>query len=427
LASINGRLAAADQIDIASGDIDITTTGSLDALGPIGEIQLASNNASGALIGDGLTGSGYALSNAEFGRLKAGEIAIIGDDMSALSTDMTIGTLAINAGQLYGSDGAVVFATGNRATQTPSGTLRIAGAVTATGFTPTNEVDIFADVVELDTATGSLKVSDSAGSLGGLVYIEADRVHVADNAILTKLRADPHYAGHIDDLNRPASVQRTDGVLNALGIDFEVSDAILIQNTGTALVPAGVVTSFGDNSDTEIGGDTTPPTGGREVVLNAQLKDAAGSTLTGKAAFDAAITQAKADAVADGETFGAELDPLSTFNNCVILTGVCSFSQSDPVAALSSEITVVTNATLDDSPVAPAADDSDEGEDGSSDDKDEDSDTDEGSAPITPPTPLINTRALNPNVDVVEPVSGAGNPALFGSAVNETTAQGDAQ
>ena len=76
------------------------------------------------------------------------------------------------------------------------------------------------------------------------------------------------------------------------------------------------------------------------------------------------------------------------------------------------------------SPSAPAADDADEGDDGSSDDND-DSDGDSGAAPIAPPAPLINTRQLNPNVNVVEPVAGAGNPALLGSAVDEGITQGE--
>ena len=105
---------------------------------------------------------------------------------------------------------------------------------------------------------------------------------------------------------------------------------------------------------------------------------------------------------------------------------VCTYL-SVAAAPPASEITVITGANLDDSPTAPAADDADEGEDGSSEDQEEEADNDEGSAPIAPPQPLINTRPLNPDIDVVEPVSGAGNPALFGSAVNEATVQGDDQ
>ena len=158
-------------------------------------------------------------------------------------------------------------------------------------------------------------------------------------------------------------------------------------------------------------------------MINGQIQTDTG-IVTGKAAFDLLIAHEKAKALANGETFASDLTLTSTFNGCVITTGVCAFGQSDPVAALSSEIIVVNQAVLDESPVAPAADDSDEGDDGSSDKDDEDSKSDEGSSPIAPPTPLISTRALDGNVNVVEPVSGAGNPALFGSAIDETTVQG---
>ena len=159
-------------------------------------------------------------------------------------------------------------------------------------------------------------------------------------------------------------------------------------------------------------------------MINGQIQTNTG-IVTGKAAFDLVIASLKAEAVADGKTFASDLTSTSTFNGCVILSGVCSFSQADPVAALSSEITTVTNATLDESPFAPTADDSDEGDDGSGDKKDEDEKDDKGSSPISPPSPLISTRALDGDVNVVEPVSGAGNPALFGSVVIETTVQGE--
>ena len=210
-------------------------------------------------------------------------------------------------------------------------------------------------------------------------------------------------------------------MLNAAALDLSGTQTIYIQNTGTSIAPAGFFTTLGK---TDVGPHDKVTAGSVNLVINGQLLTSTG-VVTGKAAFDLAIAMAKADAVARSETFAADIEPASTFNGCVIVTGVCAFGQSDPVAAISSEITVVTNAVLDESPVAPTADDSDEGDDGSSDKKDEDDSTDEGSSPIAPPTPLISTRALDGNVNVVEPVSGAGNPALFGSAVDETTVQGE--
>ena len=428
--TVNGRLSAGRRIDIASRDIDITESGSIDALGSTGEILLASNNPNGAFIGDGLTPSGgYMLSNAEYARLKAGQIAVVGIDQVELATDLTIGTLTINASQLYGTNGTALFASGNRTTQTPSGILRIAGAVTASGFTATNEIDLLAGTVELEAEKGSLKIDNGSGGLGGQIVFEANHVHVASDAILTKLRADPLYEGHIKELNAPSLVQRTDGVLNAANLDFSSkSQTVYVQNTGSVAVPAGVLTRLDTNTSSNTNNTTSNegvrPPGGSEFVINGQIQTNTG-IVTGKAAFDLVIASLRAEAVRDGKTFASDLTPTSTFNGCVISTGVCAFGNTDPVAALSSEIRTVSNATLDESPVAPAADDSDEGDDGSGDKDDEDSKSDEGSSPIAPPAPLISTRALDGNVNVVEPVSGAGNPALFGSAVDETTAQGE--
>ncbi len=415
VATVNGAWRAPD-IELVSGDIAISQTGSLDALSADGTIFLGSTNPAGVIIGDGQSGSGYTLDNGEFSRLKAGEIGVIGID-GPQSTDMTIGNLSIAGSQLYGANGTVVFATGDSATETPGGILRIAGAVNATGFAPANEIDLLSGTVEIEAVNGSLKVTDGTNNLGGLVYIEADRIHVASDAILTKLRADPLYAGHITDLNTAPAVARPDGVLNALGLELYPTQTLYVQNTGTGSKPAGFLTVF---DKTEVVAPHQPPTGGVEVVINGQFQTSTG-TLTGRAASD--LVQANAKTETDAF---AGFSSTSQLNGCLFLGGACAGAlAADPVASISSEITVVTGAALDDSPTAPTADDADEGEDGSSEDKDEDDDGDPGASPIAPPTPLINTRQLNPNVNVVEPVSGAGNPALLGSAVNEDTAQGD--
>jgi hypothetical protein len=175
-----------------------------------------------------------------------------------------------------------------------------------------------------------------------------------------------------------------------------------------------------DDEGTEIGGEDPQP-GGLDIVFNGQLQRPDGTILTGRQAFDVALAAAKAD-LDPGETFGTDLVAGSTFNGCVILSGSCGGgSDSDPVKAISSEIKLVTNATLDDSPVAPMADDMDEGDAGDGQDDEED-ESDEGSSPIEPPMPLINTRALDGDVDVTDPVSGSGNPALIGSPVDAAAA-----
>jgi hypothetical protein len=51
------------------------------------------------------------------------------------------------------------------------------------------------------------------------------------------------------------------------------------------------------------------------------------------------------------------------------------------------------------------------------------SETDDGSSPIAPPTSIIDSRALDQDVDVNEPVSGSGNPALIGSSLSEPSTE----
>ena len=367
-------------------------------------------------IGDGESGTGYTLDNSEFSRIKAGEIAIIGVD-GQQATDMTIGNLSISGSQLYGEGGIILFATGDRATETPGGILRIAGALNATGFAPTNEIDLLSGTVEIEAVGGSLKVSDASNGLGGLVYIEADHIHVASDTILQKLRADPLYDGHITDLNTPLQVARPDGVLNALGLDLHPGQTLYVQNTGTAARPAGFLTTF---ENTDVTPPDTTPEGGVEVVINGQFLTDNG-TVSGREAFELV----KADAATDPQPFAGFSDD-SQLNGCAFISTACSqfVSTPPPVAAVSSEIAVVTTPLLDDAPLAPATDDDADEGDGSSDDDDGD-DGDDGASPIAPPAPLINTRQLSPNANVEQPVAGAGNPALLGSPVNESPPQGD--
>ena len=413
----------ADAIELTSSDLDIASGGALVGTG-FGEISLVSTNTNQVLLGDGLSGSGYTLNNAEFGRIRGGDIFIAARENSGQAVGMLIGDLAVSGSQL-GSFGELTLVVGDRnADSLTAGLIRVNGNVIATGFGAEQGIDLTAGTVEVNAATGTLSVTGSNNQISGYLELEGDRIHVASDEILLKLRANPQYLGYIRELNAPAAVQRPEGVIRAAAVDLEGNKSILIQNTGTRQLPAGVFAGFDPRSGeegTDIGGEVTMP-GGLDIVFNGQLQRPDGTILTGRQAFAAARAAALADLDA-GEVFGADLVPSSTFNGCGITSGVCAGAQ-DPVAAISSEITIVTNAALDDSPVAPAADDSDEGGDGSSDQDEDEDDSDEGSSPIEAPAALISTRALDGDVNVVEPVSGAGNPALFGSAVNETTVQG---
>ena len=243
-----------------------------------------STNATQALIGDGLTGSGYALSNAEFGRIEGGSVFILARGDASAAQDMLIGDLTVtgpSAGStIESSEGILVFATGDIDGETPGGVIRVVGDVIATGFGSGNAIEFYADRFELDAATGSVAITSSGGALArrarSLCRPDPCR-RVA--SILDQLAADPQYAGYQDDLNAPATVQRPEGVLNAATIWIESDNLqnILIQNTGTEESPAGFLAQeVFVNDDDEIAG----PPGSIDVVVNGQLQTE-GGTLTG--------------------------------------------------------------------------------------------------------------------------------------------------
>jgi len=404
LATLNGLWQASD-VELTSNDIDIGANGGIDA-GNSGLIRLVSTNATQALIGDGITGTGYALTNAEFGRLSAGNVQIGARGDASAAIDMLIGDLDIT-GPLAGSTiddplGSVVFATGDPVTQVAGGVIRIVGDVTATGFTDTNALEFYTGRFELDAATGSISIFGSGTTLGGELGLYADQIHVASGTILDQLAVDPQYSGYQNDLNAPAAVQRPEGVLNAgvIWIESDNLQDILIQNTGTAETPAGFFANeVFVNDDFEIAG----PPGSIDVVVNGQLITEAG-TLTGVAVRDALVA-------------GEDLSPFtanSTINGC-LLTGACGVIEPPeppeppfppgftPTPGIQDEVRLIQQDLL-----PPPMFDNDAFID------DNDETTEEGeTSPIEPPQPLFDTSGLGDDGDVDDPVSGSGNPALM--------------
>jgi hypothetical protein len=303
--------------------------------------------------------------------------------------------------------------------------LRIVGDVSARGLLSTNSVEFYADLFELDAATGSLRVTGSGTAPGGEILIEAAQIHIADGNILARLEDDPLYAGRIADLNAPAAVTRPEGVISAGFIDLYPAQTLYIQNTGTRATPAGFLAADVDATPPDV-----PPSGGVQAVVNGQFVTDAG-VLTGKDAYDAVVAS------------GADFIGFSTegqLNSCLFIGGCLISAEQDPVRGISSEIQMVTGPVLSDTPAAVPS------EAGSGSDEEEEEQTQgaeaaveaakaateaaaesSASSPIVPPAPLVDTRPLTPPGDVTQPVTGSGNPALIGSAVNESTAQGDAQ
>jgi hypothetical protein len=427
-ATVNG-LWSAPVVELWSNDIDIDVESGIDA-GAGGTIRLISTNGAQALIGDGLSGSGYQLGNSEFGRLNSGSVEIVARGDASAPIDMLIGDLSIT-GPSAGStiddpNGYVAFATADLQTETPGGVIRVVGDLTASGFLDTNSLEFYTGRFELDAATGSVTINSSGGALSGELGLYAPQIHVAEGSILDQLSVDPQYAGYQEDLNAPASVQRPEGVLNAATIWIESDNLqnVLIQNTGTTETPAGFLAQETFiNDDSEVAG----PPGSIDLVVNGQLQTE-GGVLTGIAVRDASVGDA------DLTPFTAN----STINGCLLI-GACVQTPNNPfppdftpTPGIQDEIVLIG-----DDPAPPP-------EFGNEDVIDDNDEETEDTSPIVPPQPLFDTSEMgeaeakgnpafnttmrsHPGIvqegDVDDPVSGGGNPALM----EEPTGSGETQ
>jgi filamentous hemagglutinin family protein len=395
--TING-VASAPTISLTSSDITIGTGGRLDA-GSTGSVELYGTNSAGMRIGDTSFGGGYILDRAEFSRISSGQLSVY-TLLTGLPVDMTIGDIDISAGQagatLGNPDGAVTFSVGaqTQGYYTPAGTIRVTGSVRANGFSTSNAL-VFADrTTEVDAERGLIEItSDSTGTLGGTIRFLGDRLHVAQAAILDRLEQDPYYAGRADDINTPLPVARPAGVVRAYNIDLSNAVGVLVQNTGSSLVPAGI-TFFANGP---IWSPMMESPGIVEYIINGQLITSSGM-MTGIAVHDFLADDKNRNAFAEG----------STINGCLVTTVDCPNPAASVLATglgLPDFIDVLSTPAL--GGPDPVFDESPSEEEEAAAGK---------SSPIPPPTPLIFTGPLNPPISVDEPVSGSGNPAFIGGA-----------
>ena len=389
LATVNGTWSGPD-VNVVSNDIDITGTGSINA----GDVELYSTNATQTVVGDGVGGGGYQLSDAEFDRINVNGELEVGAWVGGGAADrMMFGDLTYTDDSEGGIE--IEFAVFEDDSEVGDGSMRVVGDMVFNGMSGDDSVHFTTGLFELDAATGSVSLFSGGTTLGGELALNADRIHVAAGSILDDLAENPTYTGYQQDLNEAADVQRPEGVLRAdtLWIESDNLQDILIQNTGSGGqggVPAGfLVRQAFINDEVE-----TPP-GSVNLIINGQVVTE-GGTLTGVAARD--------ELVGDSDTAGATSN--STINGCP-LTGVCVIKSEEPPPnpdVIDDQIDLINDNPLGD------------GDFGNEDSIDDNEEGDEGAEnPISPPQPLFDTRPLVPTGDVSDPVSGTGNPALLGS------------
>ncbi|MEP7315093.1 MAG: hypothetical protein ABI667_00185 [Sphingomicrobium sp.] len=390
--SVTGAISAPDYVGLTSSDIDIVNGASIDS-SAIGFISGSSN---GTFIGDNLGGTGgYRLSQAEIDRTtsQAYEFEVSTDRGAAAS--MLIGDLTLD---MIGSGNQDVaeFWIGDNQTGISSGTIRVVGDALFR-VTPNQQVSFEATTFELDVATGSLSLLDGQNNLSGVLGLYAQNIFVASGDILTKLEADPRYAGYVAELNAPVQVQRPEGVLHAASMDIDSFNGpiqnIIVQNTGTADLPAGFLLTNADIG----GGEFFPQPGSVNLVINGQIVTQTG-TLTGVAVRDLLVSQFGSDGFVAG----------STINGCLLIGG-CGAADPDLLPP-AINITPTQIAILTDDPLG----ESDFGNEPDIDDGIDGDVAGDASSPIEAPQPLFDARPLTDEGLIDDPISGAGNPSLYG-------------
>lgn len=412
LLSITGTVAA-PAIQLISSDIALASTAVVDA-GDTGKIEIAAINTPSMRIGDGTSGAGYLLDNAEFARINSGALTLASGLLDGQAVTIQIGTLGIT-GPLVGStidlpDGDVVFATGqaplliNPAASAGlpsvgSGVIRVSGALSAHGFTAGNRLVFNTGVVEVDATTGSIEITDAGTGLTGTIRLEADALRVAAPTVLARLATDSKYAERSVDLNAPTGTSRPNGIVRAATIDAARASSVLIQNTGTAAAPAGFVTN---NNGLLLNGNVDPGT--LDVIISGRFIN---PDVTGTVLHDQLLTTQNA----------ASFTAQSSANNCLFSTIACVA----PVPPTPDNVLTFDNLTigaLAQIATAPAVQELASYEETDQERREREQGGEVAKkALIVPPAPLISTRPLNPPTDIEEPISGSGNPGLVGGGL----------
>ena len=386
-----------------SNDIAIGAEGGISG----DEIVLISTNATQTMVGGGLSGTGYLLDGAEFGRLSAPSLTIIGTPDASAAIDMLIGNLGLS-----GSEGAKQYTF-------VSGRMRVVGNVIGTNFSSVNTVNFEAGIVEVDAVNATIALGGVGTPLGGVLQFTTPNLHVAETSILDKLAVDPEFADRDLALQTAPTTARPDGVIRANEIDVILDGGalnpsattlaataaaspytIFIQNTGTLSSRAGFFAAVTD---------IVPPEGmapgSINMVINGQLTGGT-APLTGADVRDAMIPAGSAPNYTSN----------SSINGCPVSGGACVNivpppppPHYDPAPPLASEFVLISAPTADDLPF---------GNEETIEDNKEDGGDNSATSPIVPPQPLFDTRPMETENETDEPISGGGNPALIGAGVN---------
>jgi len=366
LATFNGT-ASSPTITVTSSDIDVASGASLGAAGITNLLTLnALDNGQAIVLGDGPAAPGQYHFD-EDGNIRATSVvfnALNGGDIQVFDADI---------------DGSATSGGGvTNVTLNTGGVVLVNGLVNWINAGANDTLTINAgNLIRVDTDTGGIQMTNSAGNLAGILALTANNVWVGNGALLSQLAANLNFVGRDAALGTNSGTPNQQGFVRAGTIIANVANSFLVQNSGTPQLFAGIDTGAGGLSLNSTG--ATPATlivYGRQTTGNGVLitnEDFLGS-------------------VNVGGTGGFTDD--SSVNGCEIGSGT---SCNAPIFAFD-------NSSI----LGPLKDDDDDKK------KDQQSDDD---ARVDPSLRLINTTPINLDHTINDPVTSGGDVVVGGGPV----------
>ncbi|HEY0325052.1 MAG TPA: hypothetical protein VGC46_03610 [Allosphingosinicella sp.] len=234
LATIGDQLLG-QLIAIRSGDIEIPDPGRIgDA--STQQVRLDSGQSDGAArFGGDNVGTGYVLSAAEIGRIRAGRLLFLAPNSSGAANrppDLLIRGVTIDAGQI------------DRLSIQSNGIIQVEGALLLSNAGATSLIEMTgdggADRIQVITPTGSIRVRNTAGAPAGTVRLDADDIWVTDQGLFNQLIADPNFAGRNAALLANSGPADPRGYVEGFDVVLTPLRTLFVQNSGTATDFGGV-------------------------------------------------------------------------------------------------------------------------------------------------------------------------------------------
>lgn len=309
-----------DNLSIASDELDINLGARIGA----NIVSLTANNTgSPAILGGTTEELGYTLTAEEAERIEAGTASFFAPAVNndpARDPDVVIRDLTIS-GSLDDGPSQVDIST--------DGILSVEGLLSYVDAASTDSLFISANErLQIITPTGGIIISDSSGQLSGSLSLFSNLIIAATADLAGQIANDPDFDGVEDALIDSEGIDEPRGFIRGGSVSLSSDGSILIQNTA-----GGSSSSTGSNG-VEFGGVTVGD-GGLEI-FSENFSGTSGSPLPIRVIAFGAHERPDGSLQTGEEFFGTvdfAPDPTSdfftdasTFNNCVIVSSVCTSS-----------------------------------------------------------------------------------------------------